>query len=1165
MVDVTVMDLNDNPPMFVNKPYYAVISRESPRDTQVIQVMAVDLDKGSNGDIYFQLVRGNGDLFRVGRKSGLITLKRKLTSSREDYILLIAAYDGGSPTYSSETQVLVKVVDESVPTFTEQSYRTSVPENIESFSPVLRVSALSPTGGELIYTLQAGNEQEIFSVEHTEGVIFVSEGLDFETKAAHQLTLRATDTLSSGYSESIIFVSVEDVNDCSPRFLNDTYSLSISEALPPGSRILTVSASDEDSGPNAEIEYSLLTNDLQFSATFFIDPATGEVSLLRNLDYEREKLHTLRVFATDKGSPPRTGDTMVYVTVVDSNDNPPTFEEAEYTFDLSQDANRGQFVGKVRAVDPDFSDNAKLEYSIIGGNEHQIFSMEEATGKISLVNLHNFDKVPNYLLNISVSDGVYATASKVRINLYSSNKYNPSFNKPIFEVKIRENSPEKTRIAQLSASDQDGDKLKFTLLSDEAKANFELDPFSGTLSSLAVLDRETKAIYDIPVMVSDMKGRNGFSQIKVHVIDENDNGPEFPLSEYKANMPANMTAGALLVHVSAQDKDIGKNAKLKYSIYDTRSSGVNDILKIDPETGRIYLRTSAKQLENEVYQFFVRAEDGGRNSLHADVPVEVYIMSSLDTPPHFENQDSIYFIEEGSPVGRTIAELSAVSSPDSLVKYTMASNKYLGPDSLFQVDSSGRLIISNLLDREQESVHKIVILAETDSSPTLNAYTELTIKLLDANDHSPEFLSADYRVSVAESVEPHTSIMQVWAKDQDFANNGEVTYSFAENSRELAHLFSIDTHNGWITTQGALDFEETQSYVLTVLATDNGKERRQTEIKVHVNVLDTNDNPPEFSQRLYSAAVNEGALPGTIIIQLHISDADRNTISPVAFSVTSGDTQGRFQIKRNGEVYVARSLDREETAAYRLDVSATDGLFVTHCRVHIEILDDNDSPPLCTKHTYRFQTSEAILPGTEIMTVTAADKDEGQNARQIFSLSGETQELFSVDEHSGLVTTSLLLDREKVPQHTLVVKVADAGNPEWFCHSNIELSLVDANDNKPEWETEEFSTSIKEDARVGQIITKVHATDRDLGDNRRLTYALINSADGHFAIDAVNGMVSLAKPLDREQVDLYNLTVRAMDSGRPRLTSMASLIVRVLGNIFRIFKPAVYTFFLCLI
>ena len=284
IVDVTVMDLNDNPPMFVNKPYYAVISRESERDTKVIQVTAVDLDKGSNGDIYYQLVRGNGDLFRVGRKSGLISLKQQLNGPREDYILTVAAYDGGSPPYSSETQILVKVVEKSVPTFSEQSYKTTVPENTETFSPIVNAAAVSPLGGELIYTLESGNQYQIFSVDYSAGVIFVNEGLDFETKQRHQITLRATDTLSSGYSESIIFITVSDVNDCSPEFLNDTYTVSVSEAQPRGAKILTVEAKDLDTGVNQEIEYSLRTTAQQFSDLFSIDSNTGEISLLRNLD-----------------------------------------------------------------------------------------------------------------------------------------------------------------------------------------------------------------------------------------------------------------------------------------------------------------------------------------------------------------------------------------------------------------------------------------------------------------------------------------------------------------------------------------------------------------------------------------------------------------------------------------------------------------------------------------------------------------------------------------------------------------------------------------------------------------------------------------------------------------------------------------------------------------
>ena len=1148
ILDVTVMDLNDNPPRFVNKPYYAVISRESERDTKVIQVTAVDLDKGSNGDIYYQLVRGNGDLFRVGRKSGLISLKQQLNSPREDYILTVAAYDGGSPPYSSETQILVKVVEKSVPTFSEQSYKTTVPENTETFSPIVNAAAVSPLGGELIYTLESGNQDQIFSVDYSAGVIFVNEGLDFETKQRHQITLRATDTLSSGYSESIIFITVSDVNDCSPEFLNDTYTVSVSEAQPRGAKILTVEAKDLDTGVNQDIEYSLRTTAQQFSDLFSIDSNTGEISLLRNLDYEREKVHHLHVYATDKGAPPRTGDTILIVNVEDSNDNAPAFEEAEYLFSLSNEASRGQFVGKVRAVDPDLGDNALLRYSIIGGNEHQIFSMAEETGIISLVNLHNFDKVPNYLLNITASDGVYATTAKVKITLYSSNKYNPTFSTPVMEVKFLENSAVHSLITKLSATDLDGDEVEYSIVSSEASKLFDLNYVTGDLTNLKKLDREITPSFDIPIMATDLKGRNGFATVKVTLLDENDNSPEFPLTEYRANIHANLSVGTQVVHVTAEDADAGRNSRLKYSIYDTRSSGVDDIFKINKQTGQIFLKTSAIELENEVYQFFVRAEDGGSNPLHADIPVEVYIMSALDRPPKFVNRNSVYFLEEGTPVGKTIAELTALSAPDSQITYKMASTNYQEPDSLFQVDKSGRLIVSNLLDRETAAVHKLVVMAETDSSPSLAAYTELTVQLLDANDHDPEFVSAEYAVSVTEAVEPHTSIIQVQAVDADFANNGEVTYRFAEESMQMAHLFSIDPHNGWITTQGILDYEETPKHVLDILAIDNGKERRTARTKVKIDILDANDNPPEFSQLTYSAAVNEGALPGTIIFQLKILDADTDKDNTAVFAITGGDTQGRFQIKQNGELYVARTLDREATAHYRLDVTASDGLFVTKCRVSIEILDDNDSPPVCGQYHYRVQVSEAITPGTEIITVSADDADEGQNAEQVYSLSGESTGMFSIDESSGQVTSALFLDREDEPNHILVVRVEDADNPAWFCESKVHIELLDANDNKPDWDTNGFSTSVREDAKVGQILAKVHAADLDLGDNRRITYTFLDSANGHFEMNPRNGIVSLAKGLDRERVDLYNLTVRAMDAGRPRLTALTQLMVRVLGK-----------------
>ena len=106
-------------------------------------------------------------------------------------------------------------------------------------------------------------------------------------------------------------------------------------------------------------------------------------------------------------------------------------------------------------------------------------------------------------------------------------------------------------------------------------------------------------------------------------------------------------------------------------------------------------------------------------------------------------------------------------------------------------------------------------------------------------------------------------------------------------------------------------------------------------------------------------------------------------------------------MKKNGEVYVARQLDREKVSSYKLVVKATDGSFITYCKISIEIFDDNDSPPICNQQSYKRTFSEDISPGTELLTILATDADEGSNAKQIFYLTGESSGNFSIEENTG--------------------------------------------------------------------------------------------------------------------------------------------------------------------
>lgn len=170
VVNVTVLDINDNCPKFVNLPYYAVISVTAAKGDFVTRVHAIDMDKDENGEVRYELAKGYGKLFKVCRKTGEITLKHNLEDHNSDYELIIAAYDGGINPCSTEVPVHVKVIDKSVPVFDKQFYSVRVSENIELLSSLpLSIKAVSPLNRKLIYTIVKGNDFEEFSLNFNTG------------------------------------------------------------------------------------------------------------------------------------------------------------------------------------------------------------------------------------------------------------------------------------------------------------------------------------------------------------------------------------------------------------------------------------------------------------------------------------------------------------------------------------------------------------------------------------------------------------------------------------------------------------------------------------------------------------------------------------------------------------------------------------------------------------------------------------------------------------------------------------------------------------------------------------------------------------------------------------------------------------------------------------
>lgn len=597
-----------------------------------------------------------------------------------------------------------------------------------------------------------------------------------------------------------------------------------------------------------------------------------------------------------------------------------------------------------------------------------------------------------------------------------------------------------------------------------------------------------------------------------------------------------------LFKIKAWDADESQNAVIKYAIYETQNTGVKELFGINEDNGEMYLRQSAEKWTNQMFQFFVRAHDGGSPSLHSDIPVDVYVMSESDTPPIFEKKERVLFLSESSAPGTVITRLKLTNN--SSAKYRIVSEKNID-EPQFSINEQGELRLAKVLDREVKDLHYIGVLAESDSSPSLSAFSEISLHVQDENDNVPIFENNRYILVLAENVEKGTSVLKVTAHDADSGSNGDVRYALASDVGELANVFDIDSHTGWVTILVPLDKEKVPEYNFQVIATDNGQPKHSARTTVYIKLKDYNDCPPVFKNATYRAAVNEDALPGTVVLAITTMDKDVDLNTPVEYYILSGNPLAQFQIRQTGELYVAKRLDRESISTYNLGIIVTDGSFTVKTNVTVTILDANDNPPYCLKYRYKETLSEGSHPGSFVLIVQATDADEPANSKLRYYLTGQGDDDFTLDEDSGQLKTARQLDRENQSRYHLIAHVQDRDRSGWECSSQVEILITDLNDNAPQFSMQTYSVTLPEDAEVGTLVTKVHATDIDIGVNRKIKYSFIDSYKDHFKIVPDNGIITLAKPLDREQKAVYNLTVQAVDQGVPKMFSSAFLIVNV--------------------
>uniref|UniRef100_A0A671N3C4 Protocadherin Fat 1-like n=1 Tax=Sinocyclocheilus anshuiensis TaxID=1608454 RepID=A0A671N3C4_9TELE len=1157
LVTVVIEDVNDNPPVFVNLPYQALVQVDTEVGHIITKVTVVDADVDRNAEINYHLQELN-EFVQISM-DGEISLTKKLEkdSLNTEFVITIVARDGGEPALSSSVEVPIMVVNKAMPVFERAFYSLEIPENIPLLTPVVHIQANDSEGPRIVYTITEGDPLNQFSINFNTGVIQVVKPLDFETHPAYKLSVRATDSLTGAKAEVFVDVILEDINDNPPVFHCKLYNASLSEASVIGTSVLQVSATDADTGNKQVLFYQIIEDKDKSSDYFSIDHDTGTIWTTQMLDHEEKPSHKLIIRAVDGGIPALSSEVIVLIDVTDLNDNTPLFSQNVYEATVSELAPRGHFVTQVQASDADNSNSGKLEFSIISGNEGQNFAIDPNTGAIVISNHRKPHMESLYNINVSVSDGVFRSSAIVKVNVISANFHNPTFNQVDYVVELLENSPVGTLVAEAQATDEDSGtygRLNYHIVNDIAKDKFSISE-NGEIFTLESLNRENalEKVILISLIAKDGGGKVGFCTVNVILTDINDNTPQFRAADYRVNVASDMPRGTTILKIAASDMDEGSNADITYSI-EGDADNVEENFEIHQFSGVIVTKESLIGLENQLYTFLVRAKDGGNPAKSSVVPVYVKILVPEVPVPKFIESHYRFAIDEDLPLGSEIDVIQVESDQPVFYSLVKGNTPESNQDEVFVVDpSSGSLKLEKKLDHESTKWYQLTLQAQSeyDGNKVVSA-VDISIQVKDVNDNRPLFESNPYEAFVVENLPGATSVIQVKATDLDSGTNGHVVYNldFNQETRDIAELFAINSETGWITTLKELDREKKNKYTVSVLATDRGdKVQLMASTKVDVTVVDVNDNPPRFTAEIYKGTVSEDDPPGGVIAILSTTDLDtEESNKQINYFITGGDPLGQFGIEHTqGEwkVSVRKPLDREEKDNYLLNITATDGTFTAKAVVEVKVLDANDNSPICEKSFYMESVPEDSPAGRLILQVSATDADIRSNAQISYELLGAGSEHFSIDSETGELKTLLPLDREEEEAHKMKVRALDGGGR--FCEAEVEITVEDVNDNAPQFTSDPYTFTVFENTEINTPVARLYASDLDTGSNAEVLYSLLDSAGGVFYIDEETGVVLLDRPLDRELQSLYTLRARVTDRGSPRrLSSLTTVSVSIL-------------------
>ncbi|XP_071055461.1 cadherin-87A [Onthophagus taurus] len=1205
LVNITIRDVQNTPPKFYGS-LEAEVYEDVPINTLVMTVHAEDGDRQMPRKIMYELVNNPMNYFLLDAVTGELRTAKPLDREALDNRSGVLKFnirarelvDGNkiedpSIMTTVEATVTIKDVNDEPPSFNQREYSVEISEDIAEGSPLpgLNMIVKDPDlGNNSIFSLTLQDISGVFSVEPKTAksstnvsIIVTNSSLDYEDPNQRQFIILViakeiqTDLLLS--STATVKVTVTDANDNAPTFDQDAgYTAVISEMATGSTLVTTIVARDRDSGRFGEggIVYQLVGNGAE---KFIVNERTGAVTVKECetpgrepcLDFEIKPEYFLQFKATDDDGKGQTSLVPLKITLMDQNDNPPMFTQPVYRVFINEGASK--FDPEVAITARDMDKTSKLIYSIIAGNDNDLFKIDSNTGKLKVSNNKGLDLTndsktnDNIVLTIEANDGKFTTTTMVNITIKDVNNNNPIFEKENYLLDVAEDVLINTSVLKIKAHDADVGlnaeiRYKFQKGSFE---DFSINNESGVVTVSSKLDYDRRKTYHIEVVATDLgePSLTGTTTLIVNIINTNDKLPYFVPTTQKTEVMENAPIGSVIYTLIALDQDVNTSESLNFAATEPitaldkfgKQILDNEIYKeffsVDKNTGKVIVMKELDRDVAAVIRITILVTDITAPTLQQGEGILIITVSDVnDSPPFFVppwRPDLPFYhldLKEELRIGTIVATYIAHDEDSDIAGYVIDP-----PSEYFEINyGTGIVQIKKEIDYEKIKSLNFTVIASDTGVPQLNSSATVIVSVKNINDNDPIFSQNEYNVSINENSPVGTPILTVKATDLDADEFGVITYNLIG---EHSENFVINPRSGLVTVGNKefLDHEIINETTIQVVAVDGapGNLKRSSSVPIHIQIIDINDNAPKFNQSHYNAKVIENVRlnPPTPILQVHAIDNDVH--SHIRYKIVEGNKDNLFLLSdETGVLYPHKSLIGN-TNEFNLIIEASDGegsdSLSDKATVNIKVMNVNEHKPKFILPALQNSTLEitenSATTNYLVLTVKAFDKDIGENGRLTYHLRvndenvQETEE-FSIDEETGELRSKKYLDREVKGRYELILVAKDHGNPLWYeTLAHLTIFLVDMNDNRPEFPdsqtTNPYVFYVIENGDKNEKIGQVKALDRDEGQHAKVYYYLLwNENDNKaFYIDKNDGGIYTNKSFDRETKDEYDLYIFA--------------------------------------